>query len=404
MLALSYGWVRKAHLFARMAITTEFSAALNQICAEKGLPPEAVLETIKAALVSAYRKDNPEVPAATLNAEVNSETGEARIFHGGKDVTPAGFGRIASQTAKQILLQKLREAEKEAVIKEYRQKVGAIVSGHVFRVDKGTAILDLGRTQGIMPPAEQLPGEQYRINQRYKVLIKEVREEGRASRGPEIVVSRADPRFVQELFALEVPELSSGVVEVKSIAREAGQRTKIAVASREERVDPVGSCVGQKGVRVQAVISELGSERIDIIEYDEEPKKFVANALSPAKVREVILDERQKRAKVRARDDQLSLAIGREGQNVRLAAKLTGWRIDIRGEREEKVAEDKAAEARELSALGLSKRVESALVKAGIKTVGAVRKMLEKKAKVAGIGPKAIKEINQALSGTGKKV
>ena len=314
-----------------MAATSEFSAALNQVCAEKGISADAVLETIKAALISAFRKDNHTVPSAELRAEIDPETGEAKIFNGEINVTPAGFGRIASQTAKQVLLQRLREAEKEAVMAEYRQKVGSIVSGHIFRTEKGLVIFDLGRTQGIMPLSEQLPSEHYQINQRFKVLVKEIRDGGELSRGPEIIVSRTDPRFVEELFSLEVPELTSGVVSVKGIAREAGERTKIAVASKEEKIDPVGSCVGQKGVRVQAVIAELGNEKIDIIQYDEDIKKYIANSLSPAKVRETTLNKKKKEAKVTVEEDQLSLAIGKGGQNVRLAAKLTGWRLDING-------------------------------------------------------------------------
>lgn len=308
-----------------MAIT-EFSAALNQVATERGIPVEAVLETINTALISAYRKDYGG-DVEKLTAEINPETGEAKVFEDGKDVTPAGFGRIAAQTAKQVILQKIREKEKEIVFDEYREKLGTIVSGHIFRIDKN-AILDLGRAQGILPPSQQVDAEEYQINQRLKVLIKDVSE---GERGTEIIVSRLDPKFVEELFALEVPEISSGVVKIEGIAREAGSRTKLAVSSSEENVDPVGSCVGQRGVRVQNIIAELGKEKIDIIPYSEDSDKFIASSLSPAKVINVKVNEKNKKADVEVPSDQLSLAIGKEGQNVRLAAKLTGWKIDIKG-------------------------------------------------------------------------
>ena len=307
-------------------VQTEFSAALNQVCNEKGLSVEAVLATIEQALVSAYRKDyGGEVEE--LRAVVNKETGEARIFKSEEDVTPAGFGRIASQTAKQVLIQRLREAEKGAIASEYTKKVGAVVSGHIYRLDKGNAFVDLGRAQAVLPPSEQLPNEILRINQRLRCLVKEIKE---TERGSEIVLSRADPRFIVALFSLEVPEMTSGVVEIKAIAREAGSRTKIAVVSSDPKIDPVGSCVGQKGVRVQSVINELTDEKIDIITFDDDDAKFVSNSLSPAKALRVEINKKKREAKVEVDETQVSLAIGRDGQNVRLAAKLTGWKIDVR--------------------------------------------------------------------------
>lgn len=371
---------------------SEFSAALNQVCSEKGITPEAVLETIKLALISAYRKEFPGVPQEELLAEINPESGEMKILHQGKDVTPSGFGRIAAQTAKQVLLQKLREEEKVALLAEYEKKVGAIVSGFVFRVEKGVVVVDLGRAQGIMPPSEQLSSEDYRANQRIKVLVSGIRE---GEKGEQIIVSRADPRFVIELFALEVPEIHSGVVKIEAIAREAGSRTKVAVSSSEENVDPIGSCVGQKGVRVQAVVAELGNEKIDIVPYYKEEDKFVAAALSPAKVNDIELNKERKIAVVKVADDQLSLAIGKEGQNVRLAAKLTGYKIDIHGETEtSERPKSKKEEGSELLKLGLSKRVASLLEKAGI---AKATQLKEKNGKglseIKGLGPKAIEEI-----------
>jgi len=328
---------------------TEFSAALNQVATERGIPVEAVLETIKTALVSAYKKDyGGEVEE--LSSEINPETGEAKIFKDGKDVTPEGFGRIAAQTAKQVILQKIREKEKELVLEEYREKIDTIINGHIFRIDKRNVVMDLGKAQGILPPPEQIDREDYQVNQRLKVLIKEVRE---GERGTEIIVSRSDPKFVMGLFALEVPEISSDVVKIEEIAREAGSRTKIAVSSNEDNVDPVGSCVGQRGVRVQNIISELGAEKVDIIPFSEDPEEFISAALSPAKVNGVKVNRSKKKAQVDVSSDQLSLAIGKEGQNVRLAAKLTGWKIDIKGddsaekesETPAKKGKDKLAEA-----------------------------------------------------------
>jgi N utilization substance protein A len=316
-----------------MAIT-EFSSALNQVCNERGISQDSVVEAIKTALIAAYKKDFPGASTIDIVSEVNKETGEARIYKqledgSLQDITPIGFGRIAAQTAKQVILQKIREDEKDAVIGEYRKKIGTIVSGNIFKIEKGIAIVDLGKAQAILPQSEQIPTERYFNNQKIKALIKEIRD---GAKGSEIVVSRSDPRFITELFATEVPELTSGVVKIEAIAREAGSRTKMAVSSNQERVDPVGSCVGQKGVRVTNVIAEVGEEKIDIIPYSEVRERFIAASLAPAKVSDVTLNIETKTATIEVVEDQLSLAIGKEGQNVRLAAKLTGWKIDIKGE------------------------------------------------------------------------
>lgn len=316
-----------------MAVT-EFNAALNQVATERGIPVEAVIESIKLALVSAYKKDRKEhdedVEDEEIEVDLDPETGEAKIMMDGKDVTPSGFGRIAAQTAKQVILQKIRETEKEVILQEFRAKLGTVITATVFKVDTSVVVLDLGKpfAYGIMPPSEQIPTEEYRMNQRLKILIKDIRE---ANRGPEIIVSRSDPKFIEELFAQEVPEIASGVVKIEAIAREPGSRTKMAVSSSDEKIDPVGSCVGQKGVRVQSIISELYGEKIDIIPYSTTTERFIAAALSPAMVTEVNLDDENKRAEVSVPEDQQSLAIGKEGQNARLANKLTKWKIDIKG-------------------------------------------------------------------------
>jgi len=327
---------------------TEFAAAINQIASEKGVDVEVVLDAIRQAALAAYKKDlsfrNEPVPDDfdSLEAKLDPSTGEISIWREKTNITPPGFARIAAQTAKQVITQKLHEAEKGAIINEYEQKVGTVISGAIQRQEGNTYFVDLGRAEGLLPPPEQSRDEFYTQNQRLKFFIKEIRE---TSRGPEVIVSRTDPGLVKGLFAMEVPEIQSGVVEIKEIAREAGGRCKVAVISNQDGVDPVGSMVGQKGVRVQAVINELGEEKIDIILYSDDIKKFIASALSPAKDVEVSLDEENKVAKVKVSDSQLSLAIGKGGQNVRLAAKLTGWKIDIEGlgdtpkEEEPKVAE-----------------------------------------------------------------
>jgi len=332
-----------------VVIRTEFALALNQVCSERSIDPEVVIDSIKAAILAAFRKDliaeKKEISQEELDAlivEINKDSGEARIFDKKKDITPPGFGRIAAQTAKQVILQRIREAEKSAVLKDYTAKVGNIVNGMVLRFDGPNIIVDIVKAEAVMPPQEQIPTEHYKLNQRLAFYIEGIRE---TMRGNEIIVSRSHKGLIEGLFKREVPEVLGGAVEIKVIAREAGSRTKMAVYSSQAGVDPVGSCVGQKGVRVQSVIAELPNEKIDVIQYNEDPARFIASALSPAKDIEVILNTKKQTATAILPDDQLSLGIGKEGQNVRLAAKLTGWKIDIKGKSEEiKVEEEKKEE------------------------------------------------------------
>ncbi len=310
-------------------VRSEFSLALNQVATERGIDPAVVLETIKAAILAAYRKDYGMEELELLIVELNPDSGEAKIFKDGKDITPPGFGRIAAQTAKQVILQRIREAEKQAVLSDYQAKIGLIVPGMILRFDGPNVVVDIGRAQAVMPPGEQNPAERYHLNQRLTFYIEGIRE---TMRGNEIIVSRSHKGLVEGLFRREVPEVAQGAVELRVIAREAGNRTKVAVFSSQSGVDPVGSCVGQKGVRVQAVIAELGNnEKVDIIQWSDDPKQFISAALAPAKDIEVILNEKKKAAEVLVPQDQLSLAIGRDGGNVRLAAKATDWKIDIKG-------------------------------------------------------------------------
>lgn len=310
-------------------VRSEFSLALNQVATERGLDPKIVLETIRAAILAAYRKDYGSDDLEQYTVDVDADTGEAKVVKDGNDVTPPGFGRIAAQTAKQVILQRIREAEKQAVLSDYQTKIGNIVPGMVLRFDGPNIIIDIGRTQAVMPPPEQNPGERYHLNQRLTFYIDGIRE---TARGNEIIVSRASKGLVEGLFNREVPEVAQGAVELRTVVREAGGRTKVAVYSKQSGVDPVGSCVGQKGVRVTAVINELGgNEKVDIIQWSDDAKSFIIAALAPAKDIDVTLDDETKTATVKVPEDQLSLAIGRDGQNVRLAAKLTGWKIDIQG-------------------------------------------------------------------------
>ncbi len=309
---------------------SEFALALNQVATERGVDPSVVLDTVKNAILAAYRKDHPGVEVEEYSATLNPNTGEARILHKDKDVTPPGFGRIAAQTAKQVILQKIREKEKEAIFTDYKVKIGTVVNGMVLRFAGPNVIVDIGKAEGIMPPQEQIAAEKYHLNQRLAVHLLEIRE---GVKGEEIIVSRASAGLLEGLFKREVPEIAQGSVQIKSIAREAGSRSKIAVFSNQAGIDPVGSCVGQKGVRVQAVIREFnGLERIDIVQWQELPKNFIAQALSPAKNVRVEAQEEEKVARVFVPKDELSLAIGKDGQNVRLASKLTGYRIEIEGE------------------------------------------------------------------------
>lgn len=344
---------------------TEFSQALKAIAAERGLDANVILDTIKQAIIAAYKRDAKEqeieVDSFDYEAVIDPVNGETKIFAwplpaedateeeikrakaGKRDVTPPGFGRIAAQTAKQVIHQKIREAEKGVIMEEFQEKVGSLVSGLVLRFDGPNVRVDLGRTEAILEAADRIPNERLNLSQRLTFLIKEIND---TPHGKEIFLSRAAPEFVSKLFAREVPEIGSGSVEIKAIAREAGVRTKVAVYSAQTGVDPVGSCVGQKGVRVQAVTNEIGGERVDIIPWSEDASELIKASLAPAEDLSVSIDEDKKTAKVTAPEDQLSVAIGKDGQNVRLTAKLTGYRIEVEGDGKE-VPQVKQAEQEE---------------------------------------------------------
>lgn len=322
---------------AAIKARTEFASALNQICAEHSIELDVVLSSIKEALLAAYRRDFGTDEEIEYEAEIKPETGETHIFlvkgKNKKEVTPPNFGRIAAQVAKQVLIQKIREAEKTSVLEEYSKRIGNLVSGRVIRFDGPNIVVDVDRAEAFLPKIEQIMSENYKIGQRLTFYIKGIEDIGK---NQQVVVSRSDKALVEGLFKREVPELASGAVQIKEISREAGQRSKVAVFSTQTGVDPVGSCVGQKGVRVQAVINELNGEKIDVIQFSEDIKKFIVAALSPAENIKVEVDEKNGTASVTAPDDQLSLAIGKDGQNVRLAVKLTGYKIDINEDKKSK--------------------------------------------------------------------
>ncbi len=337
----------------------EFITAITQLAAEKNLSKEVVFDAVEVALASAYKKDN--LAQSNVFVKINPEDGSMRVYttravvdeveddkiemtieeaRGIRadaavgdvlefEAAPANAGRIAAQTAKQVVLQRLREAEREVVYEEYAGKEGDIVSAVVQRLEGRNVIVDLGKTEAVLPPPEQVRTEHYRATQRLKVMLLEV---FKAAKGPQVVVTRTHKDLLKRLFELEVPEIFKGIVEIKSIAREASYRSKVAVYSRQEGIDPVGACVGMRGIRIQNVVNELNGERIDVVVWDPEASRFVANALSPAQVVSVVTHDEENTAEVVVPDRQLSLAIGKEGQNARLAAKLTGWRIDIKSQ------------------------------------------------------------------------
>ena len=339
----------------------EFIGALKEIVKEKGISEDLLFATIEDALVAAYKKNyaGPSSSAQNVKVTINRVNGEINVYsqkivveeifddiseisiEEAKEidpkydlddvvdfqVTPKNFGRVAAQLAKGVVTQRIREAERTIIYDEYKEKEFDIITGTVLRKDKGNVFVNIGKLETAIGPNEQIPNENYVFPEKIKLYVVEVKN---TPKGAQVVVSRTHPGLVKRLFELEVPEIYEGVVEVKSISREAGSRSKIAVISHDENVDPKGSCVGPKGSRVQNVVNELKGEKIDIVDWSKSPEEFIANALSPAKVLSVVVDEENKSAKVVVADNQLSLAIGKEGQNVRLAAKLTNWKIDIK--------------------------------------------------------------------------
>ena len=334
----------------------DFLHAIDDIIKDKGISKEVLIDALETALLSAYKKDYGS--KENVRVDISDKAGKVRVFQQKKiveevererfeislqearrrdssyqvgdimeiEVTPADFGRIAAQTAKQVIMQRIREAERDVIFEEYKQKEAEIITGSIHRFHKDNVLIDLGKTEALLPPSEQIPGEEYQTGKRIKLYVVEVAS---TTKGPRILVSRTHPGLLKRLFELEVPEIFDGIVTIEAVAREAGQRSKMAVSSSNENVDPVGACVGPQGMRVKEVVEELNGEKIDIIEWREQPAELIANAVNPAEVIEVNVDSELQEAEVVVPDFQLSLAIGKQGQNARLAAKLTGWKIDI---------------------------------------------------------------------------
>jgi len=365
----------------------ELLTILDSIERDKGIKKEILIRAIESALISAARKKIGK-HIMDIKVEFDSQTGEFKVFGPDGGEVSGEFGRISAQTAKQVIIQKIREAERDVVFEEYQHKVHDIASGSVHRFDKGVLIVDLGRgAEGILPRRALPHGEEYRQGDRIKALIMEVK---RTAKGPEILLSRTDPGLVKRLFELEVPEIYEGIVEIKFVSREAGDRSKIAVYSKDEKVDPVGACVGMMGQRVKSIVRELGGEKIDIIRWSAIIQEFISHSLSPAEISGIKIDEGVKRAEVVVADDQLSLAIGKRGQNVRLAAKLTGWNIDIRSKAEKEKLEQIPID----KIKGVGPKTRKSLIKAGFKTVGSLSNVdLKTLTKVDGVGKKTAEKI-----------
>ena len=361
-------------------MTEDILMILDSIEREKGIPKEVLFEAIEAALVSAARKLLGK-ETEDIKVSMDRESGAIKVISGGKNIKSEEFGRIAAQTAKQVIMQKIREAEREIIYEDYHKRLGNIVTGSVHRFDRGTIIVELGKTEGILPRPHQCPSERYKQGDRIRSIVLEV---NKTSRGPQVILSRADVNFVKKLFELEVPEITEGIVEVRSIAREPGERTKIAVYSKDEKVDPVGACVGMRGNRVKDIVRELHGEKIDIIRWKEDVSGYLKEALSPAEIIKLNMDKEKKNIEVIVKEDQLSIAIGKHGQNVRLASRLIGWELDIRSEKEAKEGKKKAKKKKREAEKGKAKGAEPKARSAAIKKLDGVGKKTEAALKAAG--------------------
>ncbi len=443
------------------SMQTDFIAAVKQIAAERGIDNAEIMEALKQAIRGGFKRDYPEEEGATLEVEIDEDSGDYHVYADKKvvnevtneptqisledaqklqpnlkvgdhvlvEITHTGdFGRVAAQAARQVVMQKIKEAEKDAIFDQFIDKIGTVESGIVQRMDRdNNVIVEIYRASALMPTAEQIPSEFYQSGARIKVLLKEIKDD---IKGKNLIVSRSDVDFLRALFAMEVPEIASETVEIMGVAREPGSRSKVAVKSNADGVDPIGSCVGQRGSRINAITNELKlgktEEKIDIIPWEEDPATYIGMAIRPAEAIEVkIINASERQALILVDDEYLSLAIGRDGQNVRLAAKLTGWRLDIQGEKmykdnknlskfemdarargegpKEVILEEDgdvvetSSESGDLDTLGLSTRVLKSLNKAGISSIEKLKEVIESGEKISGVGDKSIEEIKKAL-------
>jgi transcription termination/antitermination protein NusA len=404
-------------------MSQELLAIIEQIEREKGIKKEVLIAAIESALLSAVKKVIDVKPDEELKIQLDPATGKIKATRNKEEITSIDFGRIAASTARQVIIQKMREAEKDVVFNEFQSRVGEIVSGTVYRFEKGNIIVDLlGKAEGMLLRREQNPMEEFKQGQRIRAYVAEVKKD---TRGPQIILSRTHPSLVKKLFELEVPEIYEGIVEIKSISRQPGERTKIAVWSKNERVDSVGACVGMRGNRVRNIVNELQGEKIDIVRFSEDIREYIKAALSPAEISEIKLDKGNLKATVIVNDDQLSLSIGKHGQNVRLASRLIGWELDIRTKAATEIEAPKAVEAakeevpveKEEKKKGKKKKKEEALLeqlpgvgdktkeglkKAGINSIEDILKVkIEDLTSIKGIGKKKaeklIEEVNKIL-------
>jgi N utilization substance protein A len=374
-------------------MSKELLAIIEQIEREKGIKKEVLIQAVESALLSAVRRVIDVKPNEQLEVKLDPASGEIKASRNNEEITSVDFGRIAASAARQVIIQKIREAEKDVVYNEFQEKVGEIVSGTVYRFEKGNIVVDLlGKAEGLLLKVEQSPKEEFRQGQRIRAFVLEVTKE---NKGPQIILSRRHHNFVKKLFELEVPEIYEGIVEIKSISRQAGERTKIAVWSKDEKVDSVGACVGMRGGRVKNIVNELSGEKIDIVRYNEDVKEYIKAALLPAEVTEIKLDKANKRAEIIVGDDQLSLAIGKHGQNVRLASKLVGWELDVRtkaqAETEAKQLEEaKSKEVRE------EEKTEEAEKPARAEKLAKAAKTTKELEELSGVGEKTLDRLKKA--------
>lgn len=391
--------------------SSELLGILEQLERDKGIKKEILVEAVEAAVASAAKKLWTVDKNEDIRAVLDTKTGKLTAYAGNEEIRSSEFGRIAAQTAKQVVIQKIREAEKDVVFSEYKERIGEIISGTVYRFDRGDIVIDLGRTEACIPRKEQSAKEEFRQGDRVRAYVLDVRRE---NRGPQIVLSRAHPHFVKRLFQLEVPEIFEGIVEIKAISRDVGERTKIAVCSKDEKVDCVGACVGMRGSRVKNIVSELQGEKIDIVRFSSDIKEYIQAALSPAEISQIQLDYDGKKANIIVADDQLSLAIGKRGQNVRLASQLVGWELNLfsfdqwkelqKQQDAEKEKEEGGEEVSIADLPGVGEKLIAQLTKAGFDTLEKVAGAdIETLTQIKGLGQvkaaKTIKEAKALLKG-----
>jgi len=386
-----------------MMESSELLTILEQLERDKGIDKDVLIEAVEAAVASAAKKLWTVDKDQEVKVVLDKVTGKLTAYAGNEEIRSGEFGRIAAQTAKQVVIQKIREAEKDVVFDEYRKRIGEIISGSVYRFEKGNIVIDLGKTEAIIPKREQSSKEEFKQGDRIRAFVLDVKRE---NRGPQIILSRAHPQFVKRLFELEVPEILEGIVEIKSISRDVSERTKIAVYSKDEKVDSVGACVGMRGSRVKNIVSELQGEKIDIVRYSSDIKEYIQAALSPAEISQIQLSFQEKKANIIVADDQLSLAIGKHGQNVRLASQLVGWELDLFSfdqwkEHQEKIAAEEQEEDKKVAS-----KKKSTETKDAVEEEETEEEIIQEVsiADLTGVGEKLVGELEEKGFGTLDKI